>query len=213
MAVDVLIAKGKQSCSILLRMANRHGLIAGATGTGKTVTLRVIAEQLSRAGVSVFMADVKGDLSGIARPGSANPRISERAAQLGIENFQFADFPTVFWDLFGAQGHPVRTTVSDMGPLLLARLLNLNETQSGVLTLVFKIADDNGMLLLDLKDSSMSATMPPSSRPNTATSRRRASAPSNAGCWRWRSRAAKNSSASRRSISKISCRPTAPGMA
>ena len=152
MASELLIARGKQPCYLLLRMANRHGLIAGATGTGKTVTLRVIAEQLSQNGVPVFMADVKGDLSGMAHPGTPNPKISERVEQLGIENFQWAGLPTVFWDLYGEQGHPVRTTASDMGPLLLARLLNLNEIQGGVLTLVFKIADDNGMLLLDLKD-------------------------------------------------------------
>jgi hypothetical protein len=152
MAAELLIARGKQPCRLLMRMANRHGLIAGATGTGKTVTLRVIAEQLSQNGVAVFMADVKGDLSGIARPGGANPKVTERAAELGIDDFQWSGFPSVFWDVHGEQGHPVRTTASDMGPLLLARLLNLNETQSGVLTLVFKIADDNGMLLLDLKD-------------------------------------------------------------
>jgi DNA helicase HerA-like ATPase len=133
-------------------MANRHGLIAGATGTGKTVTLRVIAERFSRIGVPVFMADVKGDLSGIAAPGQENPKISERAAQLGLEDFAFAGYPVTFWDLYGQQGHPVRTTISEMGPLLLARLLDLNETQSGVLNLVFKVADDSGMLLLDLKD-------------------------------------------------------------
>ena len=152
MVAELLIARGKQPCYLMLRMANRHGLIAGATGTGKTVTLRVIAEQLSRNGVPVFMADVKGDFSGIADPGTADPKVRERAEQLGIEDFQFAGFPTVFWDLYGEHGHPVRTTMSDMGPLLMARLLNLNEIQSGVLTLVFKIADDNGMLLLDLKD-------------------------------------------------------------
>ncbi|HKY09970.1 MAG TPA: helicase HerA-like domain-containing protein [Candidatus Binatia bacterium] len=146
------IAKGKDVHAILPRMANRHGLIAGATGTGKTVTLRVIAERFSGAGVPVFMADVKGDLSGMARPGAENPKIAERLKVLSIDEFKFNGYPTVFWDLFGEQGHPVRTTVSDMGPLLLARLLNLNETQSGVLNLVFKIADDNGMLLLDLKD-------------------------------------------------------------
>jgi len=133
-------------------MANRHGLVAGATGTGKTVTLRIITERFSRIGVPVFMADVKGDLSGVARPGAENPKIRERLDKLGIENFRFAGCPTVFWDLYGEQGHPIRTTISDMGPLLMARLLNLNETQSGVLALVFKIADDNGMLLLDLKD-------------------------------------------------------------
>jgi hypothetical protein len=133
-------------------MANRHGLIAGATGTGKTVTLRVIAESFSRIGVPVFMADVKGDVSGIAAPGQENPKISERVALLGIQDFRFAGYPVTFWDLYGSQGHPVRTTISEMGPLLLARLLDLNETQAGVLNLVFKVADDNGMLLLDLKD-------------------------------------------------------------
>ena len=146
------IAKGNRVHALLPRMANRHGLIAGATGTGKTVTLRTIAEKFSAIGVPVFMADVKGDLSGIAAPGQQNPQILERASQLAIDGFQFAAFPTTFWDLYGQQGHPVRTTISDMGSLLLSRLLNLNETQSGVLNLVFKIADDNGMLLLDLKD-------------------------------------------------------------
>ena len=152
MTQTLVIAKGGADCSLLPGMANRHGLIAGATGTGKTVTLRVIAESFSRIGVPVFMADVKGDLSGIARAGIQNPKISERVEKLGIDNFQFAAYPTVFWDLYGDQGRPVRTTISEMGPLLMARLLNLNETQSGVLTMVFKIADDNGMLLLDLKD-------------------------------------------------------------
>jgi DNA helicase HerA-like ATPase len=146
------IAKGNQTHKILPRMANRHGLIAGATGTGKTVTLRVIAENLSQIGVPVFMADVKGDLSGIAAPGKENTKIKERVAQLRLENFTFTGYPVTFWDVYGEQGHPVRTTVSEMGPLLLARLLDLNETQSGVLSLVFKVADDNGMLLLDLKD-------------------------------------------------------------
>jgi DNA helicase HerA-like ATPase len=146
------IAKGNQVRSILPAMANRHGLIAGATGTGKTVSLRVIAERLSAIGVPVFMADVKGDLSGVAKPGQENPKIIERVRQLAVDGFQYSSFPTIFWDLYGQQGHPVRTTISDMGPLLMARLLNLNETQSGVLTLAFKIADDNGMLLLDLKD-------------------------------------------------------------
>jgi DNA double-strand break repair helicase HerA and related ATPase len=152
MSDGLTIAKGSNDLVLLPRMANRHGLIAGATGTGKTVTLRVIAESFSRIGVPVFMADVKGDLSGIARAGTENPKISERVAKLGIEKFQFAAYPVAFWDIFGEQGHPVRTTISDMGPLLMARLLNLNETQSGVLAMVFKIADDNGMLLLDLKD-------------------------------------------------------------
>ena len=152
MSDGLTIAKGSNDLVLLPRMANRHGLIAGATGTGKTVTLRLMAESFSRIGVPVFVADVKGDLSGIAQPGAENPKIGERVAKLAIESFQFAAYPVAFWDLFGEQGHPVRTTISDMGPLLMARLLNLNQTQSGVLTMVFKIADDNGMLLLDLKD-------------------------------------------------------------
>jgi DNA helicase HerA-like ATPase len=146
------IAKGNHVRSLLPSMANRHGLIAGATGTGKTVTLRVIAEKFCAIGVPVFMADVKGDLSGIGRPGQENSKISERLKALGLEDFKFNGYQAVFWDLFGQQGHPVRSTISEMGPLLMARLLNLNETQSGVLNIVFKIADDNGMLLLDLRD-------------------------------------------------------------
>jgi len=152
MSEGLTIAKGNDLQVLLPGMANRHGLIAGATGTGKTVTLRVIAEHFSSIGVPVFMADVKGDLSGIARPGQENPKIKERLKQVGVEGFQFAGFPTVFWDVYGQQGHPVRTTVSEMGPLLFSRLFNLNEIQGGVLQLVFKIADDRGLLLLDLKD-------------------------------------------------------------
>ena len=125
------IAKGNQDHILLPRMANRHGLIAGATGTGKTVTLRVMAENLSRIGVPVFMADVKGDLSGIAHPGQNNPKIAERVSKLGVKNFQCASYPTVFWDLYGQQGHPVRTTISDMGPLLMSRLLNLLQQSLG----------------------------------------------------------------------------------
>jgi len=152
MPQPILIAKGEHDLTLLPKMANRHGLIAGATGTGKTVTLQALAECFSRVGVSVFMADVKGDLSGISAPGKDNPRVMERVRQLGLSDFQFAPCPVVFWDVFGKLGHPLRTTISEMGPLLLGRLLNLNETQSGVLTLVFKIADDSGLLLLDLKD-------------------------------------------------------------
>jgi hypothetical protein len=137
---------------LLPSMANRHGLVAGATGTGKTVTLRVMAEAFSKAGVPVFMADVKGDLSGLAQPGSAGPKLQERLELLKLETPAFQGFPVVFWDVFGEQGHPVRTTITDMGPLLLSRLLNLNDTQAGVLSLVFKVADDQGLLLLDLKD-------------------------------------------------------------
>jgi uncharacterized protein len=136
--------------------ANRHGLIAGATGTGKTVTLQRLAEGFSRAGVSVFAADVKGDLSGIAMPGNEQQRahaaFAARAAEIGLTDWAYADNPTIFWDLFGEQGHPIRTTVSEMGPLLLARLLDLNETQEGVLNIAFKAADDEGLLLLNLED-------------------------------------------------------------
>lgn len=146
------IAKTDQFLGLLPRMANRHGLIAGATGTGKTVTLRVLAEHFSRIGVPVFMADVKGDLSGLAHAGGDHPKVMERVDLLGLSDFVPQGLPVVFWDLFGEQGHPVRTTVSEMGPLLLARLLNLNPTQEGILTLVFKVADDQGLLLLDLKD-------------------------------------------------------------
>ena len=137
---------------LLPALANRHGLITGATGTGKTVTLQVMAERFSRIGVPIFMADVKGDLAGISQPGTATPKFLERLALLDVPEPAFAGCPAVFWDVFGEQGHPVRATVSDLGPLLLARVLNLNDTQAGVLALVFKVADDNGLLLLDLKD-------------------------------------------------------------
>ena len=151
-ALGLPIAKAKDEIAVLAGMANRHGLIAGATGTGKTVTLRVLAEQFSRIGVPVFLADIKGDLSGLPLPGGDNPKVAERAGQLGLEGFSFEGYPVVFWDVFGEQGHPVRTTISEMGPLLLSRILNLNETQSSILTMTFKIADDNGLLLLDFKD-------------------------------------------------------------
>jgi len=137
---------------LLPQMANRHGLIAGATGTGKTVTLQVMAEAFSRIGVPVFAADVKGDLSGISQPGSASPKFNARLQRLNLSGFQFEPTPVTLWDVFGQQGHPIRATISEMGPLLFSRILNLNDIQSGVLTLVFKIADDNGLLLLDLKD-------------------------------------------------------------
>jgi DNA helicase HerA-like ATPase len=137
MAEGLPIAKGKQHHALLPRLANRHGLIAGATGTGKTVNLRVIAEHFSAISVPVFMADVKGDLSGIARPRVDNPKIAERVERIGVEDFRFTGYPTVFWDLYGEQGQSVCTTISDMGPLLLARLLNLNETQSEVLGSIF----------------------------------------------------------------------------
>ena len=148
----ILAAKGEHELFILPQMANRHGLVSGATGTGKTVTLQVLAENFSRMGVPVFMADIKGDLSGISRPGSENPKITDRISRIGLSNFVFGESPVIFWDVFGAQGHPVRATISEMGPLLLSRLLGLNDTQAGVLTLVFEIADDDRLLLLDLKD-------------------------------------------------------------
>ncbi len=152
MADPLLIAQGTQPLYLLPQMANRHGLVAGATGTGKTVTLQVMAEAFSRIGVPVFAADIKGDLSGISQPGSDNPKIADRVKKLKLSDFSFAACPAACWDVFGEQGHPVRATISEMGPLLLGRLLNLNDTQEGVLTLVFKIADDNQLLLLDLKD-------------------------------------------------------------
>jgi DNA helicase HerA-like ATPase len=143
---------GDQTLDLLPALANRHGLITGATGTGKTVTLQVISERLSAIGVPIFMADVKGDLAGLSQPGQSSPKLEERLRAIGAEKPRFEGFPVTFWDVFGEQGHPVRATVSDMGPLLLSRILNLNDTQEGVLTLGFKIADDNGLLLLDLKD-------------------------------------------------------------
>jgi hypothetical protein len=136
---------------LALRYANRHGLIAGATGTGKTATLQGLAEGFSAHGVAVFVADVKGDLAGISQPGGG-PNLAERAARTGVAGYAPAGFPTVFWDVFGEQGHPLRATVSEMGPILLARLLDLTEVQEGVLNIVFRIADDHGLLLLDLKD-------------------------------------------------------------
>ena len=152
MSDPVLIAKSHTEHCLLPALANRHGLIAGATGTGKTVTLQRLAERFSRIGVPVFMADVKGDLAGLSRPGELKGKVKERLELLKITDTGFEACPVVFWDVFGEQGHSVRTTISEMGPLLLARMLGLNDTQAGVLTLTFKLADDNGLLLLDLKD-------------------------------------------------------------
>ncbi|THF65060.1 helicase HerA-like domain-containing protein [Pseudothauera rhizosphaerae] len=153
MAEPLPIARaGDKTLHLLPRMANRHGLITGATGTGKTVTLQKLAESFASIGVPVFLADVKGDLSGIGAAGVASEKLMQRLAAIGIHEFAPVANTAVFWDVFGKDGHPVRATISDMGPLLLARLLNLNDTQTGVLQLVFKIADDNGLLLLDLKD-------------------------------------------------------------
>ena len=153
MAEPILIAKNSTArCELLPSLANRHGLITGATGTGKTVTLQTLAEGFSKIGVPVFMADVKGDLTGISQPGTQGEKLTGILKERGLDLPEPFACPATLWDVYGEQGHPVRATVSDMGPLLLGRMLNLNETQSGVLNLVFKIADDNGLLLLDLKD-------------------------------------------------------------
>ncbi len=152
MTAPLLIAKNDlHTLTLLPQMANRHGLITGATGTGKTVTLQTLAEAFSRIGVPVFLSDIKGDLSGLGKAGGGNPKVAARVEQLRLEH-EYRAWPVTFWDVFGGNGHPLRATISDLGPLLLGRMLNLNDTQQGVLALVFKIADDNGLLLLDLKD-------------------------------------------------------------
>ena len=150
----ILVGKGEKEAYILPQMANRHGLISGATGTGKTITLKVMAESFSSLGVPVFLADIKGDLSGCCKPGERSDALDKRLNKLGIdpESFPYVRFPVRFWDVFGEKGHPVRTTVSDMGASLLARLLGLTDVQTGVLSIVFRAADDNGWLLIDLKD-------------------------------------------------------------
>ncbi len=152
---SILVGTGIAPVSINLRMANRHGLVAGATGTGKTVTLQRLAEQFSRAGVPVFLIDVKGDLAGLSQPGGTSAQVAQRVAQMGLEaaeGFTYAANPVQFWDIHGKQGHPLRTTISELGPLLLGQLLGLNEVQEGVLNIVFQLADENGWLLLDIKD-------------------------------------------------------------
>ncbi len=152
------LARADADIELLPGVANRHGLIAGATGTGKTVSLRVLAESFSDGGVPVFLADIKGDLTGLAEAGGDHPKVRERAEQFGLGDDYYRAYPVTFWDLFGEAGHPVRTTVSEMGPQLLARILGLNDTQEGVLNVIFKVADDQGMLLLDLKDLRAMAT-------------------------------------------------------
>lgn len=149
---DILVGKGEQPVHLLARYGNRHGLVAGATGTGKTISLMVLAEGFSRLGVPVFMADVKGDVAGLALPGVMNEKIQQRVAQIGIEGYACEASPVVFWDVHGAAGHPVRTTVSEIGPDLFGRILDLNDTQVGTLEIAFKLADDQGLLLLDLDD-------------------------------------------------------------
>src|SRR4029450_2679509 len=148
----IFIGKSTKPEYLDLRLANRHGLVTGATGTGKTVSLQVLAEGFSDAGVPVFAADIKGDLAGISEVGSKKEGLVKRAADIGLDDWANTSYPTVFWDLFGERGHPVRATVQDMGPLLLSRLLELNETQEGVLNILFRVAADEGMPLLHLKD-------------------------------------------------------------
>jgi DNA helicase HerA-like ATPase len=149
---DILIGKGEHQVFLQARYGNRHGLVAGATGTGKSVSLLVLVEGFSRLGVPVVFGDAKGDIAGLAMPGTPHPRIDERVAAIGIEDYRQEGNPVVFWDLWGEQGHPIRTTVTEMGPTLLARILELNETQEGVLNVAFRVADDAGLLLLDMKD-------------------------------------------------------------
>ena len=212
----IFIGKGEQPAWLTLGLANRHGLVTGATGTGKTVTLQVMAEGFARAGVPVFAADIKGDLSGISEVGEAKDFIVKRATEMGLA-FQPDQFSTVFWDVFGEQGHPVRATVTEMGPLLLSRMLDLNDVQEGVLNVAFRVADENGLALIDMKDlrSLLDAIVPPPARRPpmatrtrwrrsarrrrpSATSPRPRSEPSSASFWCWRTRARANSSASRR---------------
>ena len=151
-SVELIIGQSDKKIILHTKMANRHGLIAGATGTGKTISLKVLAEQFSEQGVPVFLADVKGDLASLAERGVENPKLLERVQQLNLNPFEFKEYPVRLWDVFGELGHPLRTTVSEMGPLLLARILELNDTQAGVLNIVFRVADEQGLLLIDLKD-------------------------------------------------------------
>ena len=148
----IFVGKGEADVYLQPKFGNRHGLIAGATGTGKTVTLQVLAEGFSELGVPVFMADVKGDLAGLAMPGGGNAKLEERAKSIGLEPYTYRSSPVVFWDLYGQHGHPIRSTISEIGPLMLARMMNLNDVQEGVLNIAFRVADEQGLLLLDLKD-------------------------------------------------------------
>lgn len=148
----IVIGKGNRENYILLNKMNRHGLISGATGTGKTVTLKVLTEGLSDAGVPTILADVKGDLANISKPGEMNDKLNSRLEELGISNFDFKNYPVNMWDIYGEKGIPLRVTISEMGPLMLANILDLNDTQTGVLNIIFKVADSEGLLLIDLKD-------------------------------------------------------------
>ena len=198
----IWLGTGEHPVCLLPQMANRHGLIAGATGTGKTVSLKVLAEGFSDMGVPVFLADIKGDLAGMVQPGTHSDNIANRLTQCGVPTFEYRTFPTVFWDVFGKEGHPVRTTVSEMGPTLLARLMNLNDTQAGVLSILFRVADDENMLLLDLKDLKAclptSVSTPRSTRSITATCPWHLSVRFSAPSPCWRTRAAMPSSANPR---------------
>ncbi len=166
---EILLGKGEQSVHLLAQYANRHGLVAGATGTGKTVSLLVLAEGFSRLGVPVFMADVKGDVAGLAMAGAPSEKIRQRVEQIGMEGYAQEPSPVVFWDLYGKDGHPVRATVSEIGPTLLGRMLELNDTQAGVLEIVFKLADERGLLLLDLDDLRALLTFAAENRKGIAT--------------------------------------------
>ena len=149
---QILIGKGERPVHLLAKYGNRHGLVAGATGTGKTISLMVMAEGFSRMGVPVFMADVKGDVAGLAMAGTANEKIQQRVKEIGIDDYTNEANPVLFWDMYGKNGHPVRTTISEIGPGLLGRILEINDTQTGTLEIAFKFADDQGLLLLDLDD-------------------------------------------------------------
>ena len=204
----IKVAQGENPCYLLLNQANRHGLIAGASGTGKTVTMKVLAEGFAQAGVPVFMADVKGDVTGMAQPGDDTEKVRERAAALGAAGWEPRGCDVRLWDMLGGDGVPVRITISDMGPDLLARLLGLTDVQRGVLAIAFRMADDNGMLLIDLKRScapcsGISPSTPVRWKPCTAACRRSRSAPFNVRCSPWKMRAATSSSANRRWISLI----------
>ncbi len=218
MADPLIIARNADAQAALLpQLANRHGCITGATGTGKTVTLQVLAESFSRIGTPVFMADVKGDLSGISQAGAASPKLARRLADLGLPEPAWGGSPTTLWDIFGEQGHPIRATVSDLGPLLLSRMLDLNDTQEGVLTLAFRVADDEGLLLLDMKDLramlSSWPTMPPNCAPATARYPRLPSARSSAICCVWNPRVPSTSSVNPCWTSSTGCVPMPRGAA
>ena len=197
----IWIANSDKELYLLPKMANRHGLIAGATGTGKTTTMKVLAESFSDLGVPVFLCDVKGDVSGLLSPGQDSENMQERIRRFGIEDFSYKGYPVHFFDIFGEEGHPARITVSSMGPQLLSRLFHLTEVQSGVLSIVFRVADDNGLLLLDLKDLQAMLKYVGDNRAEFTTLYGNVSAASSGRCLRLRTRAASISSANRNWIS------------